>query len=541
MTRILSAEAASVKPDHRQFGRYTLLYRFAAGGMANLYLARLSGSDDFEKHVAIKLIHEHLTEDNAFVEMFIDEARLASAISHANVAQVIELGKLEQTHYIAMEYVEGESVSALMRRTKPSLRCSARIIADAAAGLHAAHELKTREGELRQVVHRDVSPQNILISYDGQVKVVDFGVARARGLLHDTDGGTVKGKFGYMAPEQANAQPVDRRADTFSLGIMLYEMSVRQRLFKGENSAETLRMMMHDEIKPPSKLVGPGYPSSLEKIVLKALDRDLEGRFQTARELQGALEQFIIESGGPFLPTDVGEMMTEVFADHIKTKRKALERCDQDSSDSVPDVDLVTESTSLPTITTGHLALGGVDAPPGRAPRAQSLRVFIAVSLVVLLGLGVLAYFAFMRPKPASPEVKPAPEANVELVAGEIAPPDAKITIAISATPKSATIVFDGKAVGNPFTEARSEGQGAVRAVVSAPGHKSKQLDIPLTRSGNWTVALERAAASAVKSASRNRRRRRRRRRRRTRTKTKTKKKGGFANDDVLKDNPYGR
>jgi eukaryotic-like serine/threonine-protein kinase len=535
MMRSLSSEAASVQPDHRQFGRYTLLYRFAAGGMANLYLARFAGSDGFEKLVAIKLIHGHLTEDPAFVRMFIDEARLASAISHANVAQVIELGKVGQTHYIAMEYVEGESVSALMRRTKPSLRCCARIIADAAAGLHAAHELKTRGGELRHVVHRDVSPQNILISYDGQVKVVDFGVARARGLLHDTDGGTVKGKFAYMAPEQAKAQPVDRRADVFALGILLYEMSVRQRLFKGENSAETLRKMMHDEIKLPSKLVGPGYPSSLEKIVLKALDRDPEGRFQTARELQGALEQFIIESGGPFLPADVGELMSQLFADQIKTKRKILERCDQDSSDVVPDVDLVTSSTSMPTITTGHAALGGGLEPAAPAPTRRSLRVPIAVSLVVLLGLGLAAYFVTTRPKPTSPEATAAPAAKLELLPAVVEPSAAKITIEIRATPKSATIVFDGKAVANPFSETRDEGEGAVRAVVSAPGYKSKQLDIALNRSGTWTVGLERAAASSdIKPAVRKKRQRNRRRW------PTTKRKGGFANDDVLKDNPYG-
>ena len=230
-----------IPPRQRPFGRYSLICRLASGGMANLYLAQLSGKEGFEKLVAIKRIHEHLSEEQDFIRMFIDEARLVSRISHPNVAQVIELDRFEESHFIAMEYVDGEGLHALLRRTKPKLPLVARIIAHTAAGLHAAHELQDQKGNPMGVVHRDVSPQNILISYLGAVKVVDFGVARARGNLHETNIGTVKGKLAYMSPEQVQSGPVDRRSDVFALGIVLYEATTFRRLFKGESEVEKMR------------------------------------------------------------------------------------------------------------------------------------------------------------------------------------------------------------------------------------------------------------------------------------------------------------
>ncbi len=217
----MTEQALRIIPSgKRRVGRYTLLYHFATGGMANLYLARFTGPDGFEKKVAIKKIHEHLNKEQDFIRMFVDEARLSARISHPNVVQVLELGTEDDTHFIAMEYVNGENLTALVRRTKLPFSYSARVIADAAAGLHSAHELCDQDDQLLGVVHRDVSPQNILVAYDGAVKVVDFGVARARGGLHQTSVGTIKGKYSYMAPEQMRSEEVDRRTDIFSLGVV---------------------------------------------------------------------------------------------------------------------------------------------------------------------------------------------------------------------------------------------------------------------------------------------------------------------------------
>jgi serine/threonine-protein kinase len=314
----------------RRFGRYELICRLASGGMANLYLARLSGRAGFAKEVAIKRIHEHLSEEEEFIQMFIDEARLAARITHPNVGQVLEFDKVEDSFYIAMEYVHGESLHALIASSRPKVALTARIIANAAAGLHAAHELCDESGESLGVVHRDVSPQNILISYQGSVKVVDFGVARARGNIHTTNVGTAKGKLAYMSPEQVASRDQDRRSDVFGLGIVLYEATTFQRLFKASSEAATMNRVVHGEITPPT-LIREGYPPELEAVVMKALERDPDRRFQTAEELQIALETFIMRSESLVLASALGKLMQATFAKRIAEKKAVKEAFERES------------------------------------------------------------------------------------------------------------------------------------------------------------------------------------------------------------------
>jgi serine/threonine-protein kinase len=315
----------------RRFGRYELICRLASGGMANLYLARLSGKAGFAKEVAIKRIHEHLSEEEEFIQMFIDEARLAARIAHPNVGQVLELDKVEDSFYIAMEYVHGESLYALIRSARPKVALTARIIANAAAGLHAAHELCDESGESLGVVHRDVSPQNILISYQGSVKVVDFGVARARGNIHTTNVGTAKGKLAYMSPEQVASRGEDRRSDVFGLGIVLYEATAFRRLFKASSEAATINRVVHGEITPPTR-IRESYPAELEAIVMRALERDPDRRFQTAEEMQVALETFIMRSESLVLPSTLGKLMQVTFAGRIAEKRAVKEAFEREST-----------------------------------------------------------------------------------------------------------------------------------------------------------------------------------------------------------------
>ena len=203
------------------FGRYELLMEMGAGGMATLYLGRMTGPSNFEKYLAIKKIHDELVADPQMIEMFLDEARISARIQHPNVVQIFEFDQIEGAHYIAMEYIHGHDLAELLRLVAHTPECgyrwahAARIVADAAAGLHAAHELRTPDGKSLELVHRDVSPQNLLISYDGYVKVTDFGIAHAADKLSKTLAGTVKGKVAYMAPEQVRGGKVDRRADVF--------------------------------------------------------------------------------------------------------------------------------------------------------------------------------------------------------------------------------------------------------------------------------------------------------------------------------------
>jgi serine/threonine-protein kinase len=465
---------ALVPVDKRRFGRYSLLYRFGAGGMANIYLARLLGAQGFEKLIALKVIHDRLAFDPQFVKMFIDEARLASRINHPNVAHTFEFGRVDDTYFIAMEYVEGESLSAILKQRKPGATVSARIIADAAAGLHAAHETRGADGKLLEVVHRDVSPHNIMVSYSGSVKLVDFGVARARGKLHTTQQGSLKGKFSYMAPELIEHAPVDRRTDIFSLGIVLYETITRRRLFKGETEAETLNKVLNLTIPPPSEYADD-CPPALEAIVMRALERRQADRFPTALEMQQALERFLMESGKVVLPADVGEMMDEVFHERILEKRLLLERCVDAALDVVPEVEGQSASTlGLPSTT-----------KPGETK--SRLMVLLGITLLGLAAVALVLFFALREEPPP-----PVPPVEAPPVVVKPPSPVRQISITIKATPATATIVFDGKPVKNPFQVQRPAAEGTAQVSVTAPDHKPKELAVSLGQGGYWEIQLER-------------------------------------------------
>ena len=460
----------------RRFGRYTLLYRIGSGGMAEVYLARFTGTDGFQKLVVIKLIHREFTASPEFISMFIDEARLASRISHANVAQVLELGRVGETHFIAMEYVDGESLEALAERVPDlSLPYVARILANAAAGLHAAHELRDNAGKLLEVVHRDVSPANILISYDGEVKVIDFGVARARDTADISAAGEVKGKFAYMAPEQAHDRPIDRRADIFSLGVVLHELTTHRPLFRGESEPATLANLISSDIPRPSDLV-PGYPPALETVVLRALEREPERRFQTAQELQEALEHFIVESGNLVLPAQVGQMMRGAFDESIAQKRALLGRAQKEAG---------------PAALTGTAEEVSVVGAPPEARRPVMLLVAIGALAAVALVLVLVLSLRGGPPdkKPVALDMRVAPD-TTRGVMPDAAP--ASITISIRVAPESARLTFDGKPVDNPFATTRPAGRGEVEVEASARGYATKTFKVSLGRDSEHVIMLER-------------------------------------------------
>jgi serine/threonine-protein kinase len=454
--------------------------------MADLHLARLTGEDGFERLVAVKVIHEHLSRQPEFVKMFIDEARLASRISHPNVALTLDLGRVGQKHFIAMEYVNGESLTALLRRGRPPISYAARIVCDAAAGLHAAHELRGLDGELLGVVHRDVSPQNILISYDGAVKVVDFGVARVKGSLHSTSN-EFKGKFEYMAPEQCtNPRGVDRRTDVFALGIILYEATTWTRLFKGETDAETVEKVLREPFLPPSSIV-PDYPAELERIVLHALQRDPEERYATAGEMHEDLERFIVATGERATPASVGQLMREIFAVQIEEKESLVKSQPRGLGSVRTEAPTISERTDIPGLR--------------RRPTAA-----LVVAVLVLLAAGAVAVL-YLRPFPWVPawlskSASGSAAGSAVASGGGVTPsslpaasqpasqPRSTITLAASAIPASATITLDGKPMRNPFEIERPAGSGTATLEFSAPGYRTQRLSVPLSRSGSFTVGL---------------------------------------------------
>lgn len=307
-------------------GRYRVVDEIGIGGMASVHLARMDGPGGFQKWVAIKRIHPHLVEDDTFVHMFLDEARVAARISHPNVATVFELGKHEDTYWIAMEYLHGEPLREVMRRTEelgqpmpPEIAC--RVIADAAEGLHAAHELLGKNGEKLGLVHRDVTPHNLFVTYDGNTKVVDFGIAKFSSRMASTRAGTLKGKLAYMSPEQVQGDQIDRRTDIFALGVVLWELTSGQRLFRMESDLDTLAKVQECNVPRPSSIVR-GYPIDLEKIVMKALAKNKNERFRTARELSRALQSLLMRRGLFVASDEVAAYTQSIFADRIR-KREA--------------------------------------------------------------------------------------------------------------------------------------------------------------------------------------------------------------------------
>jgi serine/threonine-protein kinase len=282
-------------------GRYTVLGKIASGGMAEVYLARQDGPQGFEKTVVIKRILPRYARDEEFVQLFLNEARLAALIDHPNVVGIYELGEDEHSYYIAMEFIDGCSLRRLIGRANQNgtgldIAGSARIIAEACAGLDFAHELRDRSGRPLHIVHRDVSPENLLISFAGRVKVVDFGIAKASHIESLTRTGQVRGKLSTMAPEQLLGQSVDRRSDVWALGATLYWLLAGQRPFHGASEGETLNRILH-EPPPPLRKRTPAVPRDLEQIVLRALEKDPARRTATARALQVELEDFMAHEG----------------------------------------------------------------------------------------------------------------------------------------------------------------------------------------------------------------------------------------------------
>jgi eukaryotic-like serine/threonine-protein kinase len=293
-------------PQHavkrEQFGSYELLAPLAVGGTSELYLARIVGEAGFEKIVVVKQLLPHLAEDDEFVDMFLDEARLGSHLHHTNIVQTLELGKFGGRYFIAMEYVAGLTLAQTAAKAAARvsgglpLELVAGIVEQACAGLHYAHELKLPDGTALQIVHRDVSPQNLIITFEGEVKLVDFGIAHAAVREAKTKAGMIKGKFAYMAPEQCLGNPVDRRADLFALGVVLWECATGQRLFKRKTTYETYQAIVQGEVPAPSR-INPRVDAYLEQIIVRALCYRPEDRFATAEELGDALERWRHQNG----------------------------------------------------------------------------------------------------------------------------------------------------------------------------------------------------------------------------------------------------
>lgn len=309
----------------RQLGPYELIAELARGGMGVVYLGRRAGEAGFERLFAIKELHPHLAGDHEFVAMLLDEARLAARIHHHNVASVVELGHGEHGYYLVMPYIEGASLDQLLAQnptTRPA-KLLVPILIGALGGLAAAHALEDDEGNPVGLVHRDVSPQNIMIGVDGDARITDFGIAKARARICSTEPGVLKGKLCYCAPEIFERGTIDQRADVFAAGAVLWSALTGRSLFRGETDAETMRRVLSLEVPPPSQ-VGLAPPAVFDAIILRALERDPDRRYPTAAAMAEALRDAALAAGLLGAPTQVARWVKETFERPLAERRRCL-------------------------------------------------------------------------------------------------------------------------------------------------------------------------------------------------------------------------
>ncbi len=435
------------EPSGTRLGKYQLLRRLATGGMAEIFLARAQSIHGFEKQVVLKrILPQHASSDD-FIRMFLAEARLAATLHHPNIVQVYDIGEEAGAYFFTMEYIEGEDLRRLVRaarhkQTPIPLAHILHVIMGMAGGLHHAHEKIGTDGLPLGIVHRDVSPSNVLVTYEGDVKVVDFGIAKAAAAQNSTIAGTLKGKIPYMSPEQCRGELVDRRSDIFSIGTLLWELTTGKRLFAGENEFAILNRVAKADVPPPSS-VRPEYPPELEAIVMRALSRDPDNRYATAIDLQIDIEDFAREARLPVSSARMGRFMRALFEEELKAA--AAERFAVPASTEVPGSTMIVSPSSPPEgfsdLTPSEVRLHGEPTPglgsgiggsgtdisypehSEPAPVRRNPAVALGAGFLLTLGLGGGAYMAFggggKAVTAAEDAQEVAPKRKIEAVAVE--------------------------------------------------------------------------------------------------------------------------
>jgi len=446
-------------------GRFTLCKEIGAGGMATVYLGKMRLAAGLDRLVALKTIHGHLAKEQTFVDMFLDEAKIASHISHPNVCSVYDFGAVGGIYYMAMEYLSGvplfDFVNAIAESDNEDLKealpfIAARVIADACEGLHAAHTLTGQDGAKLQVVHRDVSPQNLFVTYDGATKVVDFGCAKALERVTQTNTGVMKGKVSYAAPEQLQGEDLDARVDVFALGVCLWECLTLQQLFRRDTAIKTAMAVLEEEV-PRATTKAAWVPEQLADIAEKALQRNPDDRFQSARAMGKALRGFIARSGAAFEAAEIAEWMRFLFNDRRKRDLKRLgevegvdasavaplpsvaERAPDDDKAALADAPtkLAKTTSSASKQHTFKLDEDGDDEPVV-IPTRTGKWVWTALILLALAGGAAFGYWRYQPQVNAWLGIQAAPEREAAPEQEAAPEPEEELAVAIETTPDEA-------------------------------------------------------------------------------------------------------
>ncbi|HSR96262.1 MAG TPA: protein kinase [Kofleriaceae bacterium] len=543
----------------RMLGKYQLIAEIARGGMGVVYLAMVQGPGGFNKLVVVKELKPELVEEPAFLTMFLDEARLAARLSHPNIVQTNEVGNDGDRYFMAMDYLDGRGLDQIRRRSKIagfglSVPMQLRVVCDMLAGLDYAHKLTDFDGSPLNIVHRDVSPQNVFVTFDGQVKLLDFGIAKASDSMHETHAGVVKGKVSYMSPEQGRGWKVDARADVFSAGVMLWEALTGKRMRDGKNDQEKLWALVSED-PPRASSIKPWVPPELDDICARAMAWDRENRYPSAGAMQRDLESYLSTTGTRVSAREVGACVTELFREdrantngvieaHIARARGGtlrdglpvieiaprLSMGSPTPSDQRPavrhphDPDLAT-SLDSPNARSADASAAAAHSDPRRISGLRHLRpVLIAGAAGVAIAIAVIVFIARATsesgpitsradpmphvvastppPSPAPPATAVAPvPASVPTAPPPVAkpaePPTAPkqtmIDVEVRVSPGTAAISIDGKDVeGNPFSTQFPADEVMHRVRASAPGYVTKSSSVAFNANVTLDFSLER-------------------------------------------------
>lgn len=434
-----------------RFGKYTLLRKLAKGGMAEIYLAIQKSVAGFEKLLVIKRILPAMNQDGAFIEMLLHEARIAATLSHPNIVQIFDVGQADGQYFIAMEHVHGEDLRSIVRQMKKKavlefpLEHALAIVLGTCAGLAYAHEKRDLDGSHLAIVHRDISPQNVVVTFTGDVKIVDFGIAKSDGRIGEqTKSGKLKGKVPYMSPEQARGEDIDGRSDIFATGTMLFELTTGRRLFKGQSEYETLKLICERDYPRPSD-IHPDYPPELEAIVLRALAKDPADRYQSAREMQADIEAFIRSHRIAVSSLALNQFMQSLFEEKLAIQKEALLQGKhladiielQQPSHSSPDASglLDVDATGQRVTSTLSMPAAARTVTDVDANRPRKAGSFATAALAVLVVGGALGGAGYVVAKKSVADA-PSPAATVA--------PTPKGSLSVTSDPPGASVWING-------------------------------------------------------------------------------------------------
>jgi eukaryotic-like serine/threonine-protein kinase len=495
----------------RRFGKYTLLRRMATGGMAEIFLSLQRSVAGFEKLIVIKRILPAMNQDRGFIDMLLHEARVAASLSHPNIVQTIDVGQVDGTYFIALEHIHGEDLRSIVRQMKKKgvtefpIEHAIAIVLGMCSGLSYAHEKRDLDGTPLGIVHRDISPQNVLVGFAGDVKIVDFGVAKSgTQSAEQTKSGQLKGKVPYMSPEQARGEEVDWRSDIFATGVMLFELTTGKRLFKGATEYETLKLIVDRDYPRPSWVLH-GYPPALETIVMRALEKDKDRRYQSSREMQADIEAFVRDAKLPVSSIALAEFMKGLFEEKLAAQKEALMQGRQ-LADIIAQEIVHSEHTINTSVDSGRfsshnlstssgaVATGSVP-PPGASPKWP----FIVIPVIAIAAAAAV----FLLRKSDAKTSADNKESTAE-------PAAQKASLVVKSDPAGAHIWINGE-VRAEVTPATIENLpvGKVDVRVGMEGYASKSEKVELTagpamtrnftlQKGVVTIQVENAPANAT-------------------------------------------